>query len=171
MRAIKEILRLRWEAGLSHRAIAVSCRKGQTTVRDYLLQAEAAGLSWPLPEELDEEGLERRLFPPPPDSPHNRPLPDWPALHQELRRKGMTLGLLWQEYREAHPDGYGYSQFCALYHQWANTLEPVLRQHYVAGEKLLVDYAGQTVPVVDRHTGEVREAQIFVAVLGASNYT
>lgn len=168
MRTIREILRLRWEAGLSYQAIAVSCRKGQTTVRDYLLRAEAAGLSWPLPEEVDEEALERLLFPPAPDAVRHRPLPDWAALHQELRRKGMTLGLLWQEYRAAHPDGYGYSQFCARYHQWANALEPVQRQHYVAGEKLLVDYAGQTVPVVDRHTGEVRQAQIFVAVLGVS---
>jgi transposase len=171
MRTIKEILRLRWEVGLPYQAIAVSCRKGQTTVRDYVLRAEAAGLSWPLPEELDEEALERLLFPPPPESPRHRPLPEWSVLHQELRRKGVTLGLLWQEYRAVHPEGYGYSQFCALYHQWANGLEPVLRQHYVAGEKLLVDYAGPTVPVVDRHTGEVRQAQIFVAVLGASNYT
>jgi len=171
MRTIREVLRLRWEVGLSQREIGISCRLGRSTVRDYLLRAEAAGLRWPLPEEPDEEALEQLLFPPAPDASRHRPLPDWPALHQELRRKGMTLGLLWQEYRAAHPDGYGYSQFCALYHQWANALEPVLRQHYVAGEKLLVDYAGQTVPVVDRRTGEVREAQIFVAVLGASNFT
>jgi transposase len=171
MRTIREVLRLRWEAGLSQREIGLSCRMGRSTVRDYLLRAEAAGVSWPLPEGMDEEVLERLLFPPPPESPRNRPLPDWGTLHQELRRKGMTLGLLWQEYRAAHHDGYGYSQFCALYHQWANALEPVLRQHYVAGEKLFVDYAGQTAPVVDRHTGEVRQAQIFVAVLGASNYT
>src|SRR5574340_866242 len=155
MRTIREVLRLRWEAGLSQREIGVSCRLGRSTVRDYLLRAEAAGLSWPLPEELDEEALERMLFPPPPDSPRHRPLPEWAALHRDLRRKGVTLGLLWQEYRAAHPAGYGYSQFCALYHLWANTLEPVLRQHYVAGEKLLVDYAGQTVLVVDRQTGEV----------------
>ena len=171
MRKIKEVLRLRWEAGLSQREIGLSCRLGRSTVRDYLLRAEAAGLSWPLPEEMDEEELERLLFPPTAPSVVRRPLPQWPVIHQELRRKGMTLGLLWQEYREAHPDGYGYSQFCALYQQWAKTLEPVLRQHYVAGEKLFLDYAGQTVPVVDRRTGEVREAQIFVAVLGASNYT
>jgi transposase len=171
MRTIKEILRLRWEAGLSHRAIAVSCRKGQTTVRDYVLRAEAAGLSWPLPEEMDEEALERLLFAPPAASCHRRPEPDWETVHRDLRRKGVTLALLWQEYKAAHPDGYQHSRFCQLYQQWAGQLEPVLRQHYVAGEKLLVDYPGQTVPVVDRHTGEVRQAQIFVAVLGASNYT
>ena len=171
MRTIKEILRLRWEAGLSYQAIAVSCRKGQTTVRDYLLRAQAAGLSWPLPEGMDEEALEQLLFPVPAASSHRRPEPDWATIHQELRRKGVTLALLWQEYKAAHPDGYQHSRFCQLYQQWASTLEPVLRQHYVAGEKLLVDYAGQTVPVVDRQTGEVREAQIFVAVLGASNFT
>jgi transposase len=171
MRTIREILRLRWEAGLSYQAIAVSCRKGQTTVRDYLLRAEAAGLSWPLPEGMDEEALEQLLFPPPAASSRRRPEPDWATIHQELRRKGVTLALLWQEYKAAHPDGYQHSRFCQLYQQWASGLEPVLRQHYVAGEKLLVDYAGQTVPVVDRQTGEVRQAQIFVAVLGASNYT
>jgi transposase len=171
MRTIKEILRLRWEAGLSHRAIAVSCRKGQTTVQDYLLRAKAAGLSWPLPEGMNEEELERLLFPPPAPSCHRRPEPEWATIHQELRRKGVTLGLLWQEYKAVHPDGYQHSRFCQRYQQWAGRLEPVLRQHYVGGEKLLVDYAGQTVPVVDRQTGEVRQAQIFVAVLGASNYT
>ena len=171
MRTIKEILRLRWEAGLSYQAIAVSCRKGQTTVRDYLLRAQAAGLSWPLPEGMDEEALEQLLFPVPAASSHRRPEPDWATIHQELRRKGVTLALLWQEYKATHPDGYQHSRFCQLYQQWASGLEPVLRQHYVAGEKLLVDYAGQTVPVVDRQTGEVRQAQIFVAVLGASNFT
>ena len=171
MRKIKEVLRLRFEARRSQREIGLSCRLGRSTVRDYLVRAEAAGLRWPLPEELDEEALEQRLFPLPAPATQRRAIPDWAALHQELRRKGMTLALLWQEYRAQHPDGYGYSQFCALYQQWAHTLEPVLRQHYVAGEKLLVDYAGQTVPVVERTTGEVRQAQIFVAVLGASNYT
>ena len=115
MCTIKEVLRLRWEVGLSHRAIAVSCRKGQTTVQDCLLRAKAAGLSWPLPEGMDEEQLERLLYPPPPESARRRPRPDWPAMHQELRRKGVTLGLLWQEYRAAYPDGYQYSQFCDLY--------------------------------------------------------
>jgi len=171
MRTIREVLRLRWEAKLSQREIAASCRLGRSTVRDYLLRAEAARLRWPLPEGLDEQTLEQRLFPPLPESPRQRPLPDWSAIHQEVRRKGVTLGLLWQEYKAIHPDGYQYSQFCARYHQWANTLEPVLRQHYVAGEKMFVDYCGQTVPVADRRTGQVCQAQIFVAVSGASNYT
>ena len=150
MRTIREVLRLRWEAGLSQREIGLSCRLGRSTVRDYLVRAEAAGLGWPLPEGMGDEALERRLFPPPAPSGVRRPVPEWATLHHELRRKGMTLALLSQEYREAHPDGYGYSQFCAHYQQWAKTLEPVLRQHYVAGEKLFVDYCGPTVPVVDR---------------------
>jgi transposase len=171
MRTIKEVLRLRWETGLSQREISISCRIARSTVADYVLRAQAAGLSWPLPEELDEEALERLLFPPPLSALTCRPLPDWSTIHEELRGKGVTLGLLWQEYRERHPDGYHYSQFCARYHEWAKTIEPVLRQQYVAGEKLFVDYAGQTVPIVDRQSGEIREAQIFVAVSGATNYT
>jgi transposase len=171
MRKIREVLRLRSEAGLSQRAIAGSCRLGRSTVRDYLLRAQAAGLSWPLPDGLDDEELERRLFPLPRASAERRPTPDWSTVHRELRRKGVTLALLWQDYRADHPDGYQYSQFCDLYRRWARAADPVLRQRYLAGERLFVDYAGQTVPVTDRRTGEVREAQIFVAVSGASNYT
>jgi transposase len=99
------------------------------------------------------------------------PCPDWSLLHTELRKKGVTLRLLWVEYREAHPDGYGYSQFCALYREWAKHLKPSLRLTHKGGEKVFVDYAGQTVPIVDPHTGEVHPAQIFIGVLGASNYT
>jgi transposase len=171
MRTIKEVLRLRWEAGLSQREIAISCRIARSTVADYVLRAQAAGLSWPLPEDLDEEALEQLLFPPAARPPRGRPVPDWAELQAELRRKGVTLALLWQEYRAQHPDGYHYSQFCAHYQRWLKTLEPVLRQQYVAGEKLFVDYAGQTVPIRDRQTGLLRAAQIFVAVSGASNYT
>jgi transposase len=171
MRSISEILRLRWEAGLSLRQIATSCRRSPATVREYLLRAETAHLRWPLPEELEEEALERLLFPPSAPSRERRPEPDWEAIHQQLRRKGVTLGLLWQEYKAQHPSGYQHSRFCQLYHAWAGRLDPVLRQQYAAGEKLFVDYAGMTVPIVDRSTGEVREAQVFVAVSGASNYT
>ena len=171
MRTIKEVLRLRYEAGLSHREIAASCRRGQTAVRECLLRAKAAGLSWPVPEGMDDEQLERLLYPPPPESARRRSSPDWSETQRELHRKGVTLTLLWYEYRQTHPDGYQYSQFCELYRRWERTLDPVLRQHYVAGERLFVDYAGPTMPVIDRLTGEVREAQIFVAVLGASNHT
>ena len=130
-----------------------------------------AGLSWPVPESVDDTGLERRLFPAPPPSRTERPLPDWSEVHRELRRKSVTLSLLWQEYKETHPEGLQYSWFSDQYRAWAGKLDLVMRQDHRAGEKLFVDYAGQTVPVVDRETGEVRQAQVFVAVLGASSYT
>ena len=133
---------------------------------------ERVGFSWPLPSELDEASLEHRLFP----SIHavaqeKRQMPSLEYLHQELKKKGVTLQLLWHEYKEKHPDGYQYSQFCRIYHQWAEKLDPCLRQVYRAGEKLFVDYAGQTMEITDPETGEIHEAQIFVATLGASNYT
>jgi len=172
MRKIREVLRLKWQCGLSHRAIAASCQIASSTAGEYVRRAKGSGLSWPLPEELGEDDLERLLFPSPVDlPPSGRPLPDWVNVHQELRRKGVTLFLLWQEYKAAYPEGFQYSQFCQRYRKWAGTLDLSLRQNHKAGEKLFVDYCGQTVPVVQASTGEVREAQIFVAVLGASNYT
>jgi len=171
MRKIKEVLRLRAQ-GLSDREVARSVKVARTTVRRIRRRAEAAGLGWPLPDELTESALEAQLYPPhPPPGIHPRQLPNWKYIHAELRRKGVTLQLLWLEYKEAHPDGYQYSRFCALFHQWKDALDPVLRQEHRAGERIFVDYAGQTVPVVDPETGEVREAQIFVGVLGASNFT
>ena len=172
MRKIKEVLRLKWEHGLSNRKIARSCSISRFTVADYLRRVEGAGLSWPLPPELDEAELEKRLFPLPQVlPPGSRPWPDWSEIHRELRRKGVTLFLLWEEYKQAHPQGYQYSWFCHQYREWAGKLDLVMRQEHRAGEKVFVDYAGQTAPVVDRTTGEIREAQIFIAVLGASNYT
>ena len=172
MRKIKEVLRLCWGHGLSKRKTARSCGISRPAVDEYLLRAEEAGLSWPLPAELDDGALERLLFPCTPSLPAAaRALPDWSTIHRESKRKGVTLFLLWQEYRETHPEGYQYSWFCERYRAWQGRLDVVMRQDHRAGEKLFVDYAGQTVPVVDRLTGEVREAQIFVAVLGASNYT
>jgi len=173
MRKIKEVLRLKWDKGLSNRQIAKVCGIGRPTVSEYLRRAADAGLAWPLPSGLDEATLERQLFPPPPLLPaHARGVPVWSAIHQELRgKKSVTLFLLWQEYRETHPEGYQYSWFCERYRNWQGKLDVVMRQDHRAGEKLFVDYAGQTVPVVDRATGEIREAQIFIAVLGASNYT
>jgi transposase len=172
MRKIREVLRLKWECSLSNRAIARSCSISHSTVGEYVRRAEEAGLSWPLPEDLDEDRLFDLLFPKPPD-PESRvtPCPDWSWVHAELRKKSVTLRLLWVEYREDHPTGYGYSQFCALYRKWAKRLNPSMRLTHKAGEKVFVDYAGQTVPVVDPDTGEVRQAQIFIGVLGASNYT
>ena len=146
--------------------------RGRTAVGDYLRRARRAGLAWPLPEGLSDEALERLLFAPPPAvSPDRRPLPDWPLLHRELKRPGVTLSLLWEEYRAVHRDGYGYSRFCDLYRDWRGRLAPTMRQTHVGGDKLFVDYAGARADVIDGLTGEVPTAQIFVPTLGASSYT
>ena len=172
MKKIKDILRLKWECGLSTRQIARSQKVARSTVAEYLRRATAAGLSWPLPDELDETDVERLLFPfLPMIVGKDRALPDWLETHKELRHKGVTLFLLWQEYKAHRPEGYQYSRFCELYRLWAEKLDLSMRQDHKAGEKMFVDYCGQTVPVVDRESGRTREAQIFVAVLGASNYT
>jgi transposase len=172
MRQIRQILKLAWEAGLVRRQIARCLSLSPTTVSEYLDRAERAGLGWPLPAELDDAQLEAKLFTrPAPPRLGERPLPDFAEVHRELKRKGVTLMLLWQEYKEQHPNGLQYSQFCERYRHFAGRLDLVMRQSHRAGEKLFVDYAGQTVEVVDRSTGEVCRAQIFVATLGASNYT
>jgi transposase len=172
MRKIRQVLRLSWEAGLAKRQVARSLSMSPITVAEYLRRAERAGLSWPLPEQLDDRALEAKLFPRVPKGARDtRPLPDWGEIHQSLKRKGMTLLLLWQEYKETYPDGLQYSQFCDRYRFWAGKLDVVMRQRHRAGEKLFVDYAGQTAAVVDPASGEIREAQIFVATLGASHYT
>jgi transposase len=171
MRKIKDVLRLH-AAGRSQQQISRSCGIGRSTVGEYLQRAQAAGLSWPLPEPLDETELERRLFPPPPSVPAGaRGVPDWAEMHRELRRKDVTLWLLWEEYKAVHPQGYQYTWFCQQYRAWAAKTDVVMRRIHRAGETLFVDYAGQTAAVIDRTTGEIRHAQIFVAVLGASNYT
>ena len=173
MRHLRELLRLRHGAGLRQAAIAISLGLSQSSVCKYLKLAEQAGLGWPLPADFDEDDrLEARLFPPPPDlPPDKRPKPDWAEVHRELRRADVTLALLWEEYKAREPDGFSYSWFCDLYREWAGRLKPTLRQVHVAGEKLFVDYAGRTMEVIDGATGEARTAQIFVAVLGASSYT
>jgi transposase len=172
MRQIKDILRLRHDAGLPLREIARSLNLSVGVVSKYLQLAEAAGIAWPPPAELDEDALALKLQPPPPTDLSTTPLPDFAEIHQELRRKGVTLQLLWEEYAQAHPlEHYSYSHFCVLYRQWRQRLSPTLRQTHAPGDKLFVDYCGPTIPVVDALTGEVRHAQIFVAVLGASNYT
>jgi transposase len=129
-------------------------------------------VSWRLPADLDDEQLEALLFPPPPAiAADQRPMPDWAWVHRELRRPNVTLALLWEEYRAGAPDGFGYSWFCDLYRGWAGRLKPTMRQTHIAGEKLFVDFAGRTGEVVDGLTGEIIPVQIFVAVLGASNFT
>ena len=173
MRKTREILRLHFESHLFPGQIASICTVSRSTVQRCLERLKAAGLSWPLPADLDDAALEQRLYPPPPvASPERRCLPDFAAIHRELKsRKNVTLQLLWEEYKQAHPLGYNYSWYCELYREWQQQLDVVLRQEHRAGEKMSVDYAGQTVPVTDPRTGEVSQAQVFVAVLGASNYT
>ena len=172
MRQIKEILRLKHELKLSVRDIARSCAVAASTVGDYLKRAEAAGMGWPIPEEwTEDEILERLLGAAEPTPAVPTAVPDWAQVHEELRRQGVTLRLLWQEYRQAHPTGYGYSRFCELYERWAATLDPALRQVHPPGEKMFVDWAGQTVPIYNSLDGSISPASIFVAVLGASNKT
>ena len=172
MRTILEVLRLRLDAGLSERQTARSLGVPRSTVQDYLARFRVSGLAWPLAPHEDEAVLERALFArDPTPTAARRPLPDWAAIACEKKRKGVTLHLLWQEYRSVERAGYSYSQFAEHYRRWRVTLDPVLRQEYRAGERAFVDYAGLTVGIVDPTTGEVRTAQIFVAALGASNYT
>ena len=173
MRHIREVLRLHHSVGMSQRAVARSLGLAQGTVSKYLNRTRRAGLTWPLPPELDDDvRLENRLYPPPSDLPSDeRPQPDWAVVHRELRRPSVTLMLLWEEYCDTTSDGFSYSWFCERYKEWAGRLKLTLRQVHVAGEKLFVDYSGHTMEVVDGLSGEVLTAQIFVAVLGASNYT
>ena len=155
MRKLRDVLRLHAE-GMSKRKIAASLSIGATAAGDTVRRARRAGLSWPLPEELSDEALERRLYPPAQVSPRDRrPQPDWPATNRELRRPGVTLQLLWEEHRGAHPNGYSYSQYCELYRAWERRLSPTMRQVHVAGERIFVDYAGTKLELVDGSTGEV----------------
>ncbi len=172
MRQVHEVLRLKWAVGLSDRQIARSLGLSRPTVAAYVQRAQAAGLSWPLPDGLAAATLEQRLFPPSPAPGPVTPLaPDWPTVHHELKRKGVTLFLLWQEYKATTPEGFQYSWFCQAYRTWASKLNLVMRQSHRAGEKLFVDYAGQSISVVNGRTGEVHEVALFIAVLGASNST
>ena len=170
MRKIREILRLRF-AGLSPRQIAASLGHALSTIQECLRRAAQASLSWPLPEDLDDARLEALLYPKQPRA-IEIPAPDFAQIQRELSRPGVTRLLLWQEYKAQHPDGLQYTAFCVQYRQWLERgAEPVMRFEHRAGDKCFVDYAGQTLGIIDRYTGEIRQAQIFVAVLGCSNYT
>lgn len=174
MRKIREVLRLRFAQGLSQRAIGVSLGLSTGAVNSYLGRARMAGLDWPLADEFSDAELETLLYPPPPElAAERRPVPDWAVVHRELRRPNMTLALLWEEYRggAGGQDGFGYSWFCDLYREWAKRLKPTLRQVHTAGERVFVDFSGRTMEVIDGSTGEIRRAEIFVGVLGASSYT
>lgn len=172
MRKIREILRLGLKNGEGLREISRSCSIAHKTAGKYLRRAKELSLSYKEIEQMDDEKLKRLLIKACDEKKiRGKPEPDWEYIHTEMKKKGVTRQLLWQEYKEVHPDGYQSTQFCELYSKWKKTLKISLRQTHKAGEKTFVDYAGQTVPVINRHTGEPKEAQIFVAVLGASNYT
>jgi len=174
VRKIKEILRLKHACGLSKREIARSCDVARSTVADYLMRARAAGLNWPESAGLTEAELEGCLFPTEhlPSSVH-RPPPDCEYIYNQLRRYrnvNLTLTQLWLEYKEKHPDGYQYTQFCEYYRRWRGKLDYCMRQEHRAGEKVFIDYS-DGLAIVDLVTGELIPTQLFVAVWGASNYT
>src|SRR3984893_14542357 len=169
MRKLRVVLPLKYATKLPQRAIAQACGLGLGTVTTYLQRATGAGLTWRLPDDLDDAALETRLFTRPTFPPTSaRALPDWPELHLELRKPGVTLMLLWQEYRARHAHGYAYSQFCDRYRQWARRLKPSMRQVHRAGEKLFVDFSGTHPHLIDPTTGEEIAVELFVGVLGAS---
>jgi transposase len=173
MRKFREVLRLS-ALGLAQHQIARSCSIVQSTVHKYLKLAQAAQLSWPLPENLSDQKLDQLLFGERPDPPSRRvhPPPDFPAIHKELQtHKDLTLELLWQEYKQANASGYRYSRFCDLYREWARAQNLTLRQQHQPGERMFVDYAGAGIPIHNRDTGEIHQAAIFVAALGVSSYT
>ena len=171
MRKIKDVLRLKHEAGLSHDRIARTCGVAKGTVAKYVDRAQAAGLSWPLPADLDDAALEARLFPRAPALVAIHAPLDCGYLHQEMKRPGVTLTLLWEEYAHAHPgQAYGYSQFCLIYKTFRQSLKRSMRQIYRAGDKIFIDYSGDKAAIINPRSGEIRFAEIFVAVLGASAY-
>ena len=170
MQKTKEILRLHFDLKLTKRQIARCVKVSRSTVVKYLEKAEQAALTWPLPSDLDDIRLERLPFGKESVARDSvRPLPAMDELHRELRKKGVTLQLLWQEYKEQYPDGYQYTQFCEHYRRWVESVEVSMRQIHRAGEKSFIDFAGKTIPIINPLTTEVNEAQIFISVLGASN--
>ena len=171
MRNVREIMRLRFGLGKSQDQIALSCGIGKTTVHDCLRRAKAAGLSWPLHDHIGDAELEALLYPRQAASVSKAATPDWSVVHAELHRPGVTRQLLWQEYIERCPDGLGYSRFCELYAEWLGKSRISMRQVHRAGEKLFVDFAGTTVAIYDPETGARRDAEVFVATWGASNFT
>jgi len=172
MRRIREVLRLRHQ-GLTERVIARTLGVSNGVVHGYVRRARLAGLSWPLPEGMDDEGLELLLFPAPTAASQSdrRPVPDWVYVEKELRRRSVTRLLLWEEYRAANPDGFGYTWFCTTFEAWKQRARPSMRQTHIGGEKVFVDFAGDTIDIFDPITGEVRAMKLFVAAMGASNYT
>jgi transposase len=171
MRQLRQTLRLHLESRLTLRECARVLGIAKTTIGDIVRKARAAGVDWALAQTLTDDELEARLYRPAVPRSARHLEPDYAYIHQELKRAGVTLQLLWEEYARANPLAYKYTSFCIKYRAWAAGLKRSMRQVHVAGEKLFADYAGHTVPIVDARTGEIRQAQIFVAALGASNYT
>jgi transposase len=169
MRKTREVLRLKLELGRSHREIARTLGMGVGTVSECVARARAAGIDWAAAETLDDVALESRLYPS--KKTTGRALPDPAYLDKELRRPGVTLKLLHEEYLGQHADGYGYTQFCEAYRDWCRRRQVTMRQVHRAGDKLFVDYAGKKPSIVDPRTGERTEVELFVAVLGASSFT
>lgn len=173
MRKIKEVLRLRYELDLDQRQIARSCSISVSTVHEYLRRAETAGVGWPIPADWNDTRLQTALFPATgtPARPCKDPL-DCEEIQRQLRsNRHVTLQLLWEEYQAANPNGYRYSRYCELFQRWRKKQSVVMRQQHTPGEKAFIDWAGATIPIYDRHSGTVRQASLFVAVLGASSYT
>jgi transposase len=171
MRKTKEMLRMKWLLALSHRETARALEVSLGAVTNALARAETAGLDWPQVHLLSEEALEQRLYTDPRPRSSDKPLPDFAALHVERSKVGVTLELLHREYLERHPDGYRYTQFCDHYRAWAATRGLSMRQVHVAGEKVFVDYSGKKPSFIDLATGERVEAELFIAVMGVSNFT
>lgn len=173
MRKFKEVLRLKYDHHLTNRKIAKSCAMSHVTVGKYLDLAEQAGIAWPLPDDIDDSQIEQRLYANVSRPPSTKPvMPSMSYLFQEMKRKHVTLQLLWYEYKQGNPDGYQYSYFCEQYNRWRQSLDISLRQEHLAGEKAFIDYAGQTVSIFNPETGKIElDAQIFIAAMGASNYS
>lgn len=172
MRRIRDLLRLKFGQGLSDRAIATSLGLGKGSIGRYLRRARDAGLEWPLPADLDDDSLELLLFPAPPSLPNEeRVVPDWSLIDKEMRKSGVTRQLLWHEYRTQHPEGFSYTWFCTNYDAWKGRVRPTMRQSHVGGEKVFVDFSGDTIDVIDPSTGEACPAKLFVGTMGASSYT
>ena len=162
MRQVREVLRLKFVGGLSNHEIARRLGVAPSTVRATLKRLRAADLGWPLPDDMTDAALEARLFSAAgtKQGHRRRAEPDWATIHRELKRKHVTLAILWDEYIACNAEGYRYSRFCELYRSWESKLSVTMRQAHVGGDKLFVDYAGDTVPVIiDRLTGEMRQAQ------------
>jgi transposase len=171
MKKAKEILRLKFEAGLSNHKIARACAVSASTVWDTVTRFEMTGMGWPLPEGMSEGDLERRLYRKQGTLEANpERVPDWAEVKQELRHENVTLRLLWEEYKTEFPDGYQYSWYCERYREWRKRVDVVMRQEHKLGERVFLDWAGDTLPLTDALTGEIRPCYLFVAVLGASNY-